>query len=363
MALFRKFFTYLSLLLVVLAPLTAKEDHRSESQPIAIEHAVDLPSQGILKQKENGFIYLDVSNAFITEIIPLLEHEGEIRGRPTAARSMGAHVSVFDEKEEIVPAELGHPFSFQVKEIRSFTLSSRDGLKKLWVIAVDAPELEQLREKYGCSPKMKGHDFHITLGNQMPSAPEGWESVETLSSYNFSGEPTQDVFTEGDFVTVENDAVLSTAAKVDAIGQLKLKSNGFVYVDVDNAYIDHIWQMLPLQGEFSPVSTKAKSIGAHISVIYEDEMIGKEIWNLAEAGERFAFEVKELRYVDRGGKRLWLIAVDAPALQRLRTHYGLKPKLQGHDFHITLGSEDLSSSSQSDEADETDEFEWVETAA
>jgi hypothetical protein len=86
-------------------------------------------------------------------------------------------------------------------------------------------------------------------------------------------------------------------------------------------------------------------MGAHISVIYEDEMIKKEIWNLAQAGEWFSFEAKELRYLDRktpkGISRLWLLAVDAPALQRLRTHYGLKPKLKEHDFHITLGYEQV----------------------
>ena len=84
-------------------------------------------------------------------------------------------------------------------------------------------------------------------------------------------------------------------------------------------------------------------MGAHISIIHEDEMIGHEIWELEEAGEWFTFEVKELRYVDRktakGKQRLRLLATDSPALERLRTHYGLKPKLQGHDFHITIGSE------------------------
>lgn len=150
---------------------------------------------------------------------------------------------------------------------------------------------------------------------------------------------------------------------------MKLKGNGFVYLDVSNQFIDDIWQQLPLQGEFAPVSTKPKKMGAHISVIHEDEMIGKEIWNLTEAGEWFAFEVKELRYVDRktanGQKRLWLLAADSPALERLRTHYGLKPKLQGHDFHITIGNEQMEKPLSLEEniIDVDEIFEWEVNAA
>lgn len=187
----------------------------------------------------------------------------------------------------------------------------------------------------------------------MPTANENWEAIGYLSHFNFSSESTDALFTEGDFVSVEHDEILLTAAKVDAVGQLKLKSNGFVYLDVDNQLIDQIWHNIPFQGEFKPTPTKPKKMGAHISVIYEDEMIAKEIWNLAEAGEWFTFDVKELRYVDRktpkGKIRLWLLAVDAPALQRLRMNYGLKPKLQGHDFHISIGNEQMESPSLFDE--------------
>src|SRR4029079_7374443 len=88
-----------------------------------------------------------------------------------------------------------------------------------------------------------------------------------------------------------------------------------------------------------------KAMGAHISVFYEDEMISNGIWLLEQAGEWFNFEVKEFRYLERktakGKQKLWLIAVDAPGLQRLRMHYGLKPKLHGHDFHITIGTEKM----------------------
>ncbi|MCB1112208.1 MAG: hypothetical protein H7A37_03430 [Chlamydiales bacterium] len=345
MSIAKKSLCYLTLFLLSLSMLSAKVDYRVEDQPIALEEAVIVSSEGILKQKENGFVYLDVSNDLINSVVPLLDYPGLLRPRPTASRSMGAHISVFHENEEISPEELGSSFSFFVEEIRSFTLHTRDGLKKLWIIAVNSPELESLREKYDCPPKLKGYDFHITLGKQMPAAPEGWQGIDILSPLNFSDEATIGLSTEGDFVVVEDQEILTTAAKVDAVGQLYLKENGFVYLNVSNDFIDDVSPKLPIQGEFDAVSTKSKKMGAHISVIHEDEMIEREIWELAEAGEWFTFEVKELRYIDiktaKGPKRLWLLAADSPALERLRISYGLKPKLKRHDFHITLGNEQL----------------------
>lgn len=341
-----RFYYSFVFLMILLSSLAAKEDYTIENQPSVIVEACNLSDQGLLTQKPNGFVYLNVSNEFITALAPLLEIPGELKSPPTAARSVGAHISVFDESENIVPLELGHSFSFQVKEVRSLVIHTRDGLKKLWIIAVDSPELEALRQNYGCTPKLKGHDFHITLGKQMPVAPSGWETVNEFAKQNFSTSPTLGLSTKGDFTIVEDKSILAIAAKVDAVAQLHLKNNGFVYLNVNNQYIDEIAPMLPLKGKFTKTATKAKSMGAHISVMHEDELIGKGIWELSEAGQWFNFTVKELRYVDRktakGQNRLWLLAVEAPGLERLRQEYRLKPKLQGHDFHITLGTEELS---------------------
>ncbi len=343
MSILQKTFFCFFLLLASFSTIIGKEDHKVQIQQDAYEKAIVLPGYGILKQKQNGFIYLDVSNEFITEIVPLLEMPGVLKERPTSVRSIGAHISVFHEKENISPDELGAAFSFSVKDIRNFTLHTRDGLKKIWVISVISEDLEALREKYGCSPKLKGFEFHISLGKQMPKAPENWEEKTSLSEFNFSSEETLGLFQDGDFFVVECDQVIKTAAKVDAIGQLKLKGNGYVYLDVNNQYVDEICEILPIQGDFKKLSTDGKKIGAHISVFYEDEMIKHEIWDLKEAGDWFTFEVKELRYICKktanGEKKTWLLVVDAPALERLRAHYGLKPKLLGHDFHMTLGHE------------------------
>ncbi len=318
-------------------------DYQVAHQPTAIECALQLPQEGILKQKTNGFVYLDVSNEFIKNIVPLLNHSGELRTPPMAKNSVGAHISVFHENEQITPKELGEKFSFQVVEIRNFTLHTRDGLKKLWVMAVHSPELEQLRQRYNCSAKLKGYDFHISLAKQMPTAPENWEKITAISHHVLATSHTEGLYTSGDFVPIEDKTILSLLTSEEGMGQLCLKNNGYVYLKVNNLFIEKIVKHLPTTQPFIPVNTKPKSIGAHITVMLEDEMIGNEIWELQEAGTWFAFEVKELRYVERktakGKSRLWLLAADVPGLERLRRSYGLAPKVKNHDFHITLGSE------------------------
>jgi len=351
----QKLINSLLLFLILCTPLLAKEDYRVEKQPKALQTIEAISHEGVLKQKANGFVYLDVSNEFITEVVDHIDLPGKISKRPTAKQSVGAHISVFHEDEKIRPKELGKAFSFTIKEIKSFTLSTRDGLKKLWAIGVDAPELEELRTKYGLSPRLKGYDFHITLGKQLPVAPEGWESDTELSCFNFSDEETLGLNEIGDFVRVDSDAVIQAASKIDQVAQLTLKSNGFVYLNVDNKFVTQTVDKLPVTYRFEPLKASGKTMGAHMSVLYENEVIAKEIWNVPEIGKWFQFTVKELRYVDKGAKRIWLLACDAPSLERYRKSLGLKPKLQNHDFHITLGYELLDQDRIQDDSMEIDE--------
>ncbi len=345
MIFFKNSFNYLCLLLLLTCSLGAKVTFNIEHQPAALEKAISLPCSGVLKKNDKGLVYLDVSNEFIS-LADRIDLPGRLQLPPIKSKSIGAHIPVFLASENVTPEELGIEIPFSVTEIRSSLVKSKEGIFKPWEIAVDSSALSDLRQKYGCSPDIKG-DFCIRIGKQFPVAPEGSENIETLSIYNFSEEPTLPMASKGDFVTVLNEEMLATAIKVDAIGQLRLKNNGFVYLDVENDFIKSITPFLEIKGDFAPLSIKGKAMGAHISVLHENETITNEIWTLQNAGEWFHFKVKELRYVDRktekGLQRLWLLAVDSPALQRLRSSYGLKPKLQGHDFHITIGTEKCAS--------------------
>ncbi len=159
-------------------------DYQVENQPQVIETVVQFQQKGILKQKDNGYLYVEVSKDFIAEALPLIEAQGKIvpPRHYTSKKGIGAHISVMYENEQILNEiweikELGQEFTFTVMELRTVKLNKDNKVKKLWLLAVTAPELEKLRESYGLSSKLKGHDFHITIGTQIPGKPQVKEVI------------------------------------------------------------------------------------------------------------------------------------------------------------------------------------------
>jgi hypothetical protein len=126
-----------------------------------------LPLEGQLVAKTDGFTYLKVDNAYIHTLFPMLGLKEEGYREPPYFRrpnSPGAHISVFYENEHIKPEEIGQTFHFKPKNIVIVKASNRVSYA---ILQVESPELEQLREKYGLSPKLQGHEFHITLGKKV----------------------------------------------------------------------------------------------------------------------------------------------------------------------------------------------------
>lgn len=189
----KKFIQQFALIAILIAtfstPISAAVDYCVEDQPLVIEQVLQFEQKGILKQKDNGYLYVDVSNDYIKFALPLIEAPGKLipPSHYTSKKGIGAHISVMYENEQIINEiwevkELGQEFTFTVKELRTVKLNNNNQMKKLWLLAVEAPELERLRESYGLSPKLKGHDFHITLCNQIPGKPQEKqpEPVETM---------------------------------------------------------------------------------------------------------------------------------------------------------------------------------------
>ena len=173
----QKFFVIVILTSSFFSPAFAA-DYQVENQPQILETVTQIQQKGILKQKDNGYLYVEVSRDFIAEALPLIDAPGKIvpPRHYTSKKGIGAHISVMYENEQILNEiweikELGQEFTFTVMELRTVKLNKDNKMKKLWLLAVAAPELEKLRESYGLSSKLKNHDFHITLGTQVPGTP------------------------------------------------------------------------------------------------------------------------------------------------------------------------------------------------
>lgn len=125
-----------------------------------------LPLEGQLVAKSDGYVYLKVDDRYIHLLFPLLGLKEEGFQEPPYFRrkdAPGAHISVIYAGEHIAPKELGQTFHFTLKRI---ILVKASKFKTYAVLQVNSPELEKLREKYGLSPKLFGHEFHISIAQK-----------------------------------------------------------------------------------------------------------------------------------------------------------------------------------------------------
>lgn len=162
---------FLVVLLTVVFSCAYAGQFQVKQQPIALSKALYLKQTGTLKQR-SGFLYLDVSNKFISDVLPLLQTRGKITPPSGFGKkgSKGAHISVIYKNELNFPMgmlpELGKKITFYVVDIGTAQKNKNGVDQKIWMIRIVSPELEKLRKKYGLNPLCHGEDFHITLGSQ-----------------------------------------------------------------------------------------------------------------------------------------------------------------------------------------------------
>lgn len=132
----------------------------------AVKYAQEkLPLEGQLVLNPDGFVYLKVDDNYIRTLFPMLNLKEEGYKEPPFFRrkdSPGAHISIFYHHEHISPTQVGQTFHFEPTKITIV----RSKNKHFVVLQVNSPELEKLRESYGLSPKLFGHDFHISIGEK-----------------------------------------------------------------------------------------------------------------------------------------------------------------------------------------------------
>lgn len=125
----------------------------------------ELPQQGKLLRKSDGYIYLKVDDNYIDQLYELLKLKEKGFSKPPYFRtreSPGAHITLFYAKEKIRPKELGKIFHFKVENIA--VIKTRKGAVNV-ILEVSSPELQQLKEKYE-RHKKKDQKLHITIGKK-----------------------------------------------------------------------------------------------------------------------------------------------------------------------------------------------------
>lgn len=135
------------------------------NQPKMLSYAKHkLENFGTIQQNPDGFTYVKVSDKYITELLRQISRPGFVIPSYAYKHPVnGAHICVIPEgeaKQVGVLKELGQLVHF--KPLGFYTVVLHD--KEYFMLAVDAPELSQLRKKYGLPEKLDNHAFHITIG-------------------------------------------------------------------------------------------------------------------------------------------------------------------------------------------------------
>lgn len=135
---------------------------------------------------------------------------------------------------------------------------------------------------------------------------------------------------------IDNQKLIQHAQKtLPHYGVLQKKGNGFTYLKVDDAYIHSLFELLGEQGWAKPAYfRRADAPGAHVSVLYEKE--GESLTPIPHIGKVFSFEIKELVEVRGRNGQFIVLRVISPELEAYRSSLGFSPKLQNHDYHITI---------------------------
>jgi len=141
------------------------------SRPRMLSYAKSkLQNHGTIEQANSGVTYLKVSDGYIRELFQQIQVPGY-------QLPDGAKISVINEHEAKNIAklqELGQTIHF--KPLGFYTIVEDD--LEYFMLAVDAPELSSIRQKYGLSEKLENHAFKITIG------------VRQLEAHNEAGSST-----------------------------------------------------------------------------------------------------------------------------------------------------------------------------
>lgn len=147
-------------------------------------------------------------------------------------------------------------------------------------------------------------------------------------------------------IKINNENLINYAkTQLDNKGILHCtKKEPYCYLKISDDFIHKLYPFLPKMGVAIPnYFNFAGAVGAHISVIYNQEMQQEILIN--ELGNTISFTPENLYCIEVFNKRLVVLIVHALDLDSLRQKYGFPQKLNYHGllvpFHITIATGSL----------------------
>ena len=126
--------------------------------------------KGVLQKNNQGLFYLDISDRFISSLIPYLKANGLVRAPyfNLFQAPNGAHIPVIPPREAAFHfidhlEEIGKEFTFEIEGLYSIEPTLWPEVEQVWFFKVRSPELEVFRQKQLLLAKPGSHSFHIAV--------------------------------------------------------------------------------------------------------------------------------------------------------------------------------------------------------
>jgi len=131
----------------------------------------NLKLKGRLLMNQHGYFYLKLKDSFFEGFQRNIKtFGGEKPPFLERTSTLGYHLGVIMPREYTAKRlwgkikEVGKEFYLVIQGCYQIHLHDHPEYEKLWVLKAECPPLEDLRSRYGLSPKLNGHDFMLVLG-------------------------------------------------------------------------------------------------------------------------------------------------------------------------------------------------------
>jgi len=138
-----------------------QESPKKENCPY-LDYLKTLNFKGILKQKKNKEVYLEIDESLIKFINSSLKNL-----KLNKFNDFNITIISKDEYERFDVfkiLELDETFDFKIKDIYSINVNKNGKIEKIWYLEIESKELEEFRYKHHLFPKRNGYNLYIKLG-------------------------------------------------------------------------------------------------------------------------------------------------------------------------------------------------------
>lgn len=128
-----------------------------------------LPHEGILKQTKEGFLYIELPKEYIFGTLPLIVNPKVCPPPYFDTEKVGAHITVATAEEMAslkfpkIPY-LGTTIPFSIINFSQVQLENSILGSEMYMLTIESPKINEIRTALELPPKIKGYDFHITIG-------------------------------------------------------------------------------------------------------------------------------------------------------------------------------------------------------